>query len=421
MSTNSDLKSFAVFVNSKSAITPSTEKAKVSIPFVANLAYHDPMRVFKFSMVDMLFTNAFFNVREGFNVLKILIKWAAARGKSASEQIVRVQVPNGFYDYDALSDYLNTIISNQSNVILNYPLDNSGIDIYAGFGSLDPGVDTQLQVPIDPTFPNTLTSRIVFQSVSLGMYTQPFTDINTTPTNSASLAYSYVYEGIFLVVDAETAGFMKTLGFYNETIDVPTIKNSTYVGYGFYLEAYTNFASGNPNVNTVFYNLRTQDGTLVQTSGQSDTTITTLVPRSITDLSGLDELYVNCPQLRTQFMSSLRRQKLAPSEVIAVIPVNAPYGSKMSWVPQFPLTSTLINTNITQLDFTITNSNGVPLDFQGINWSMTLYCTEEEDSSKYQFEDTGTLATPFQAQANQLDAGSYMQERRSRKRANFSL
>jgi len=119
-------------------------------------------------------------------------------------------------------------------------------------------------------------------------------------------------------------------------------------------------------------------------------------------------------------MSSLRRQKLAPSEVIAVIPVNVPYGSKMSWVPQFPLTSTLINTNITQLDFTITNSNGVPLDFQGINWSMTLYCTEEEDSSKYQFEDTGTLATPFQLQANQLDAGSYMQERRSRKRANFS-
>jgi len=294
MSTNSDLKSFAVFVNSKSAITPSTEKSKVSIPFVANLAYHDPMRVFKFSMVDMLFTNAFFNVREGFNVLKILIKWAAARGKSASEQIVRVQVPNGFYDYDALSDYLNTIISNQSNVILNYPLDNSGIDIYAGFGSLDPGVDTQLQVPIDPTFPNTLTSRIVFQSVSLGMYTQPFTDINTTPSNSASLAYSYVYEGIFLVVDAETAGFMKTLGFYNETIDVPTIKNSTYVGYGFYLEAYTNFVSGNPNVNTVFYNLRTQDGTFVQTSGQSDATITTLVPRSITDLSGLDELYVNC-------------------------------------------------------------------------------------------------------------------------------
>ena len=351
MSTNSDLKSFAVFVNSKSAIRPTTQKADVSIPFVANLAYHDPMRVFKFSMVDMLFTNTFFNVRDGFNVLKVLIKWAAGRGKVASEQIIRVQVPNGFYDYDTLSDYLNTAVLLQSSVTLNYASGNSTVDIYAGFGAVDPLANTTLQVPVDPTIPDVTTSRIVFQSASIGMYSQAGTDVATTPTNSASLTYSYIYEGIFLIADAETDGFLKTLGFFNETINVPAIVNSTYSGYGYYLKPRTSLSSGLPTANTTFYDITTQAGVLITSTGPSDLTITTLVPDTITDLSGLDELYVSCPQLRTQFMSSLRKQKLAPSEVIAVIPINAPFGTKMSWVPQFPLTSTLINTNITPIGF----------------------------------------------------------------------
>ena len=108
--------------------------------------------------------------------------------------------------------------------------------------------------------------------------------------------------------------------------------------------------------------------------------------------------------------------KLAPSEVIAVIPLNCTYGQKMSWVPQFPLTSILKNTNITQLDFRLTNSNGELVDFQGLDWSMTLFCQEDQDSSPYEFENTGTLATPYQSQQNNLNAGSYLQERRLRKR-----
>ena len=59
MAVNSDLKQFAIFINSKTAVIHTTEKSEVTIPFTANLASHDPLKIFKISIVDFLFSNVF--------------------------------------------------------------------------------------------------------------------------------------------------------------------------------------------------------------------------------------------------------------------------------------------------------------------------------------------------------------------------
>lgn len=422
---NSDLKNFAVFINSKSASNPTTKKSQVSIPFVGNLANHDSMTVFRMSFVDMLFTNNFYNVRDNYNTIKVLVKYAAGRGLAASYEVRTVVVPNGFYDYDSLASYLNGAGVLGQRIIqqeITYAGGTAGIDIYSGFGSIPAPDSTNLGS--DAVVSNTQVGRLIFQSATLGLMTQENTDITTVPISSNPvLPHSYVYAGVYLVLDPTTAGLMKTLGFFDASGVAPPIPGTPFYGYGF--EIYSKVL--NPGVaaflNTTIYGLMDPStGTVVYPGGavDVDNMYNSLVPASMTDLAGLDELYVRCPQMRTQFQSSTSKSKLAPSDVIAVIPLNVPFGSKMSWVPQFQLSSLLLNTNITQLDFTLTNSNGELLDFQGTNWSITFFCSEEEDESRVQFENQGTLATPLQLQHSFSSGSGYMEERVNRKRNKFT-
>lgn len=422
---NSDLKNFAIFVNSKSATNVSTTKSQVSIPFVGNIASHDSMTVFKISLVDMLFSNNFFNIRNNFNTIKMLVQYAAGRGKPASSYVKTVVIPNGFYDYDSLASYLSgegVLSLTTPNVEFQYPSGNTQNDIYAGFGSVpitanttNPGSDA---VDSEPSL-----ARCLFQSATLGIMVQNGTDNTATPTNSAALAHSYLYSGVYLIQDSQTVGCLRLLGFYDESGVAPAIPNSTLTGFGFqiYNKNYLDPAVTDPFFNKTLFGLMDfSTGQIVYPTTaipNDDVQLTKIRPLNITDLSGLDEMYVRCPQMRTQFQASYAKSKIAPSDVIAVIPLNVPFGAKMSWVPPFPLVSTLINTNISQLDFTLTNSNGELLDFQGSNWSITFFCAEEEDTSRLQFENQGTLATPLQLQNSFTTGTSYMQERVQRKRS----
>jgi hypothetical protein len=291
---------------------------------------------------------------------------------------------------------------------------------------------------------NTEAGKIRFNSCSLEAITQLCTNLTTTPiTNTfavvpASTPYSSytpnymgsgIYAGVYLIVDSDTQALMKLLGFYNEWIPpAPVPLFPSFVGYGYAIKAKT-VTNTTPSyagqigygTNTVYSYVSLLTGldmnvavAYQQMSLVPGVTFTYLEPYLMTDLSGLDEVYVHCTQMRTTFLSSLNREPLAPSNVIAVIPVNVSFGSKMSWVPNFQMNAQLNSTNITHLTFTLTNSNNEPLDFNGINWSMTLFCQEEDDESRYKQDSSGTLSTPFSYSANLLDAGSYMQESHNR-------
>ena len=440
MSTNSDLKSFAVFLNSKSATFKNESKSTVSIPFVSNLAEHDPMKVFKIQLTNILFTNTFFNIRVNFNKLKVLVQYAAGRGFPASEEIIPIEIPVGYYDYDTLASYLDGVCGNNSETV---EITYGGIGTYnfrafKGFGAIpvltddpytpgSPDPASAANTGSDAVVSNTGLARLQFQSPTLGILSQEGLNLTTTPTSfscTSGVMRSFIYKGVYLIEDGETVGCMRLLGFKSTTRPIPPIPDSPYFGYGYSYRARTVPTSALGNTNTIYDIVASNGKILSNTATGSSNLYSSMVtallqPDQITDLSGLDELYIHCPQFRSQFQASVYQQKVAPNDIIAVIPVDQPFGNKVSWVPPVPLTSTLVNTNITQLDFRFTNSNNEELDFQGINWSMSLYCYEEEDTSRYQFENLGTTATPFQILQNQISGTSYLEERVARKRRNM--
>lgn len=387
-SVNSDLRSFAVFVNSKAALIPSTDKSDVIIPFTGNLAYHDPLKVIKFSIVDVLFSNVFYNIRPNYQTIKILDVFAAGRGYSKPQYVTRtIVIPEGFYNYDTLTEYL---IDSCGETITYTKAGGGTIDILFGFGS-------DVNILVDATFANLTTGKVHFNTPALGDLYQT---ISTTVITGIH-PVSGIYAGKYLLEDTETVGLLKQLGFYSTSNPGAPIPDTPYRGIGIPIYSKVVASTTEYSFNHVVYG----------TSNLNEVHAT-LTPDNISDLTGLDDVYVHCSQLRTQYMAGAKNNPLAPGDVIAVIPVNVPFGDKMSFVPNFQLSSYLINTNITQLNFRMTNSNGEPLDFKNINWAMTLFVEEEDDTSRIQAENgpVTNQATPYQI-GGDLNAGAYMQSR----------
>jgi hypothetical protein len=134
-----------------------------------------------------------------------------------------------------------------------------------------------------------------------------------------------------------------------------------------------------------------------------------LRPNTLSNLQGLDEIYVHCPQLRTVHFSSSARQRLAPSDVICVIPVDVVFGSKQTYQPPVILDAFLSNTNVTNLEISLTDSNNKLLDFNGVDWSMVLKCEEVDVDTSNALAQQGLFNTPFQDQLQLLE-GTARQE-----------
>jgi hypothetical protein len=408
---NSDLKHFAVFVNSKSATLNTTLKSDVTIPFSTNLTYHDPLKAFKFSVVDVLFTNIFYNVRPGYQTLKYLDVFAAGRGFTTPQYRVKtVVIPAGFYSYTSLTTYLNTVMGDTQPITFSqFPFTPQAV--YNGFGS---NYTTTVSFDVPATNYGLEVAKIWMQTPALGDLYQGFDTTGTVTQPAGEGAYSYIYQGKYLVDDADTHGLLHMLGYSFADVVAPSIPNTPYSGWGYYI--YNRSLSGSYTEYS-FDNITFGDSNTVVST--ANTTQKNVIPYCISDLTGLDDVYIHCPQLRTQYFSGQQKSPLAPNDVIAVIPVTATFGEKMAFIPNFPLSAYLINTNITQLQFVLTNSNNQLLDFNGVDWAMTIFCEEVLDESRLQAENNtgGTFNTPFQIQGEPA-AGSRMFERIKRYRAN---
>lgn len=401
---NSDLKKFAIFINSKNEVNPSLTKSDVIIPFTANLANHDPLRVMKVSIVDCLFSNIFYNVRPGVNTFQIIDLFKAGRNKPASYKLTTVQISDGFYNYDTFTTWADANMGTiDSAVTYSGTSAPSGSQrVFYGFGSTYAGVTTN---QIAASAYSLALAKVWMQTPSLGdMYQAYPSNTNLTP----STTHSNIYAGKYLVVDPVSYGMMHQLGyaFQNEGIIPTAIPGTPYFGYG--VPIYSRETGG-----VTQYSF---DNTNWGTSS-SDTTFQKLVPQEISDFTGLDDLYIHCPQLRTQYQSAMGKAPMAPNDVVAVVPINVEFGLKMSYIPNFPLECFLVNTNITQLQFRMTNSSNVPLDFHGINWSLTMYCEEMEDESRQQLEDNPGGGRPDVFNyGNTMPAGAFMEGRLKRQK-----
>jgi hypothetical protein len=398
-SANSDFKKFAVFVNSKQSLVESTTKSECIIPFNGNMIDHDPLKVVRFSITDFLFSNVFYNVYPGVQTLKYIDVFAPGRNISTyTYSITQVVVPIGNYNYDSLTAYLNTTLGNAVNTSFS----TGSAEVFYGFGSTYNGLTTN---DIAASGEDQTTGKVFANSPSLGDLYQPFKkDSSVTATGNSG-----IYCGKYLISDNDTYGLMHQLGFSFSTVVAPAIPNTPFTGWGFpiysrQVASATQYSFDNVNFGT----------------SSADLTVKTVVPICISNLSGLDDLYIHCDQLRTHYLSGILKYPLAPSDVVAVIPINVPFGDKMLFVPNFPLESFLVNTNITQLTFRMTNSNNVPLDFNGTDWSMTIYCEQMADESRIELEnypDSGNFTTPA-SMPYQTQAGAHMEHRLKSSRRN---
>jgi hypothetical protein len=164
-------------------------------------------------------------------------------------------------------------------------------------------------------------------------------------------------------------------------------------------------------------------GGLVENMLASPTSVSDITgvytPSNVTNLSGVDEIHVHCSQLRTQNLSSTSFQALAPSDVIAVVPVEVEFGFKQNYQPPNPLTSYLSNTNVNQLDMELTDAKGMALDFNGVDWSCTLFITEVDAMNNTQLNSSGNFNTPFQDQLSQLEGTAQAQNKRQQREIIF--
>lgn len=405
---NTDLSRFAVFVNSKSAVYPSLTKSDVVIPFVANLADHDPLKVMKVSITDVLFSNVFYNIRPNVCTLKFCDVFKAGRNESASFRVQSCVVPYGYYNYDTFTDYCNSGGLGAGGPGLGYyetPTINSTtvVDIFYGFGSKYAGLTTN---NIDASAYSLTTAKIWAQTPTLGDMFQSYLSDNTVTITGND---SGIYAGKYLIVDEETYPLMHLLGYSHRDIEqAPEIPGTNGLrGYGYPI--YSRESSGNTEYSF--------DGLHWGTSS-ADTVYKSLLPTTISDFTGLDDLYIHCEQLRTQFMSSQGKAPLAPNDVVCVVPINVAYGDKMSFIPNFPLESFLINTNVTQLRFRMTNSNNEELDFKGINWSLTMYCEEVDDDARIAAENGPPGNLPNTFFTNGINQADYFMQNRVKQAAN---
>lgn len=287
-----NLKNFAVFINSASSVNKTTEKSSVQIPFTGNLAPSDPTKALSVMISQFRFTNSIYNIDESKNTLRIVCEFAPGRGYDSSQykrlwETWTVKIPPGTYNTEQLCTYLslpgsvypefNTGQINQYINKVGYEsisqkfeyatvpanIDGSGnpevvgtstyISCFAGFGAIPADPNDPTQTPGVVTADN--GTRTVFQSPDLSHLIQYGTDITTPCVNrlgdndqpdNASLDFSFVYKGIYLLFDPETAPLLKILGYYNiDRIPVPVISgyhdNSGIAvmaqGYGIKLEA----------------------------------------------------------------------------------------------------------------------------------------------------------------------------------------
>lgn len=593
-------KSYGVFINSNQSSYLSTEKSRVSIPFQANLADHDPNKVVQIAMTSMLFTNTIFNVTEENNKMNVLIYYAAGRGKEASYEERKVEIPPGFYNITQLSNYLSK--SGVMGVelvqkLFLYGAIESFVNIYEGFGAIPLDQNDPIQTKAAPT--NDSNTKIVFQSPDLAHMIQFGTDLISEVTND--IAHSYIYAGIYVecsLQDTRYSPLLKMLGFFNiKTAPPPEIGLSkafgkTKFGYGMEFKAFQAKDGGPPYDNTVYYQIKDKElisssvllqvptlfhgiilnnssviltcayernidgkvielpngffvsgsnltipapyitgyqdakalaaafnvgttdmyidplnvasgvftvgmaigiqyspttlipvdvatadffnyatgtttpgnenthcyyivevlgggnytlnkpwleasgniqyilgtsyvlttvqqnttGGLVENMLASPTSISdiagVLTPNDVTNVSGVDEIHCHCAQLRTQNLSSTDFNPLAPSDVIAVVPVEVEFGFKQNYQPPNPLTSYLSNTNVDRLDINLTDARGRDLNFNGVDWSMTFFITEVDAMSDAALNSTGSFNTPFQDQIATLEGTASSQYKR---------
>jgi len=305
-----------------SALSDVTWRVDTPISTPANYAA-------KVSVLSMNFYNSFNNITVHNNTFKVLTLWKDNAGVIHQEVFSNRKVPVNFYEIRDMRDILNSI------GFLGGPVggynQGFGWTTVSAFELLDNDYRFGLNAP--------------------------------EPAEMGPVDLNHQYLGFYMVIDDETAPFMRKLGFAETD------------GTGSYTTAGVIQNATSPD-NRAVYGIGfsyINDGNNYQYADPNEIQIE--APNFI-NLPGPLALAVSLESVR----SSIRIDKgLREADTIAVVPVSGAFGVSCQYTPAHLFSSYVTNLDLPQFRITVRDpATNALVDFQGVGWVLNIKIEMEE-------------------------------------------
>jgi hypothetical protein len=317
-------------------------------------------------LVDFQASNSFYNITNSNNTLEVFVQLYDTTGLALSKTSTSsvVTIPNGYYNAYDLVNTLNTALNaltptarpTGTSTTAGWYYKSFGIP--AGYGSTN---------GLNPITLNTNTGKITFQIPTLSVLKD---------TNASTSAYSNttfnskLYAGFYLLSDTYP-GLLLTLGF--QTTDFCLLNTATTRnGVGVNLKPTVSYAS---NVSTVNYTVSntTITNQLVYdnvTVYSVDSTSGNITPPTMCNLSYPRYLYLELEGVNTTNRTNLPNKTYR--SFFAKIPVNAAFGSVITFEPYVSIPQPIPNLHLNCLTVHLYDEFGVPAQMNNGFWSIVI-------------------------------------------------
>lgn len=265
------------------------------------------------------------------NTLQIRTQYYTYLSTTLRSITTTIVIPDGNYSVVSLLDKLNTLVPTY---------DDDG-------NLLTFGVSGSTTYPVFTIDDNT-------SLISINQY------VANLQQSTALASNTHIYSSFALLTNSTTIGLMKVLGFIQDNLHVTSGPDFTFQ---------TNAAASGSN-------------TIYQVYGNdiaNSSTVGSLESSSLMSLRNLQTVNVCLEDDLCQNIAGY--EDLRPSDLLASIPVTASYGDAITWNETEPNFVEISDPNITQFRVVLKDEDGVPIDFRGINWSLTLV-------TKWGFDDS---------------------------------
>ena len=317
-------------------------------------------------LIDFQASNSFYNITDSNNTLEVFVQLYDTTGlvlsKTSTSSVVTI--PNGYYKAYDLVNTLNTALNaltptarpTGTSTTAGWYYKSFGIP--AGYGSTN---------GLNPITLNTNTGKITFQIPTLSVLKDTCA---STSYYSNTTFNSKLYAGFYLLSDTYP-GLLLTLGF--QTTDFCLLNTATTRnGVGVNLKPTVTYAS---NVSTVNYTVSntTITNQLVYdnvTVYSVDSTSGNITPPTMCNLSYPRYLYLELEGVNTTNRTNLPNKTYR--SFFAKIPVNAAFGSVITFEPYVSIPQPIPNLHLNCLTVHLYDEFGVPAQMNNGFWSIVI-------------------------------------------------
>lgn len=342
-------------LSTKTATIRSSDLSTVAWNMRDSISVSDSNYTAVISLYSMIFYNTFANITASNNTLKILSTWTNSGAEE--DYTITVKVPVGHYDINGLVDYLNGDgVCNRNPTNPAEPYNG----YYVGMGVYGNSNYPPFKVS------STDAAKVIFQFPTAG-----------NGGALATLVATHIYTGFYLIVDDTTKPFLCALGLLNfdefgntsntfmissKGVDYSVIGNFVYNGGAASDYSYISPWVAPSTIETA------------QTTGANSIALGSPTALAVS----WEQIFANT---RTSFNS------LSLGDAIAIVPVTAAYGYKTVYQPPAPFKCIIPNFNINRFRIKVVDADtGLPVNFQNVDWSITLNIEFFEIDNEYKSE-----------------------------------